>query len=61
VHFEVDATDYEALFVKRNAPRRIEAVRHHGFLSAAACPFTLPSHGLHRPGSVTPTKPFLSR
>jgi hypothetical protein len=26
------ATDYEALFVKRNAPRRIKALRRYGFL-----------------------------
>jgi transposase len=30
------ATDYEALFVKRNAPRWIKALQRHGFLPAAA-------------------------
>ncbi len=35
-HYRDSATDYEALFVKRNAPRWIKALSRYGFLPAAA-------------------------
>jgi hypothetical protein len=34
-HYRDSATDYEALSVKRNAPRWIKALRQFGFLPAA--------------------------
>jgi transposase len=34
-HYRDSATDYEALFVKRNAPRWIKTLRRYGFLPAA--------------------------
>jgi transposase len=35
-HYRDDTTDYEALSVKRNAPRWIKALKQFGFIPAGA-------------------------